>query len=153
MEAIIWLVLMVIFLIIEAVTVSTVSLWFAAGALVALLVSLLHLQLWLQVVLFFVVSGILLACLRPLVKRHFTPKLTPTNVDAIVGTRGMVTAEIDNVCAAGQVKLGGMDWSARSTDGSIIPAGTLIRVDRVEGVKVFVSPAQKKAPALPLRES
>ena len=144
MEAIIWLVLMVVFLIAEAVTVATISLWFAAGALVALLVSLLGLQVWLQVVLFLLVSGVLLACLRPMVKRHFTPKLTRTNVDAIVGTRGMVTAEIDNVCAAGQVKLNGMEWSARSTTGQIIPAGTLIRVDRVEGVKVFVSPAEKR---------
>ena len=144
MEAIIWLVLMVVFLIAEAVTVATVSLWFAAGALVALLVSLLGLQVWLQVVLFLLVSGVLLACLRPMVKRHFTPKLTRTNVDAIVGTRGMVTAEIDNVCAAGQVKLNGMEWTARSTTGQIIPAGTLIRVDRVEGVKVFVSPAEKR---------
>lgn len=144
MEAIIWLVLMVVFLIAEAVTVATISLWFAAGALVALLVSLLGLQVWLQVVLFLLVSGVLLACLRPMVKRHFTPKLTRTNVDAIVGTRGMVTAEIDNVCAAGQVKLNGMEWTARSTTGQIIPAGTLIRVDRVEGVKVFVSPAEKR---------
>ena len=144
MEAIIWLVLMVVFLIAEAVTVATISLWFAAGALVALLVSLLGLQVWLQVVLFLLVSGVLLACLRPMVKRHFTPKLTRTNVDAIVGTRGMVTAEIDHVCAAGQVKLNGMEWTARSTTGQIIPAGTLIRVDRVEGVKVFVSPAEKR---------
>ena len=147
MEAIIWLVLMVVFLIAEAVTVTTVSLWFAAGALVALLVSLLDLQVWLQVALFFLVSGVLLACLRPMVKRHFTPRLTPTNVDAIVGTRGVVTAEVDNVCAAGQVKLNGMEWSARSTDGSIIPAGTQVKVDRIEGVKVFVSPVSKWAKA------
>ena len=145
MEAIIWLVLMVVFLIAEALTVATVSLWFAAGALVALLVSLLGLHVWLQVALFLVVSGGLLACLRPMVKRHFTPKLTPTNVDAIVGTRGVVTAEVDNVCAAGQVKLNGMDWSARSTDGSIIPAGTQVKVDRIEGVKAFVSPVRKAA--------
>ena len=144
MEAIIWFVLMVVCLVVEALTVSTVSLWFAAGALVALLVSLLHMQIWLQVVLFFVVSGVLLACLRPMVKRHFTPKLTRTNVDAVIGTKGVVTAEVDNVCAAGQVKLGGMTWTARSTDGRIIPAGTLVRVDRVEGVKAFVSPVEKR---------
>ena len=144
MEAIIWFVLMVVCLVVEALTVSTVSLWFAAGALVALLVSLLHMQIWLQVVLFFVVSGVLLACLRPMVKRHFTPKLTRTNVDAVIGTKGVVTAEVDNVCAAGQVKLNGMTWTARSTDGRIIPAGTLVRVDRVEGVKAFVSPVEKR---------
>ena len=147
MEAIIWLTLMVVFLVVEAVTVATVSLWFAAGALVALLVSLLDLHIWLQVALFLVVSGVLLACLRPMVKRHFTPNLTATNVDAIVGTKGMVTTEIDNVCAAGQVKLNGMDWSARSSDGSIIPAGTLVKVDRIEGVKAFVSPVEKRVKA------
>ena len=147
MESIIWLVLMVVFLIAEALTVSMISLWFAAGAVVALLLSLLHLQIWLQVLLFFLVSGALLACLRPLVRRHVTPKLTPTNVDAIVGTRCMVTAEIDNVCAAGQVKLNGIEWSARSVTGQIIPEGTLVRVERVEGVKVFVIPVEKRARA------
>ena len=145
MEAIIWLVLMVICLVVEALTVSMVTLWFAAGAVVALLLSLLHLQVWVQVVVFFVVSIVLLACMRPMFRRHVAPKLTPTNVDAIVGTRAVVTAEIDNVCAAGQVKLGGMDWSARSTTGEIIPAGTQVRVERVEGVKLFVTPVKAHA--------
>ena len=145
MEAIIWLALIVVFLIAEALTVSMVSLWFAAGAVVALLLSLLGIQVWVQVVLFFVVSSVLLACLRPMVRRHVTPNITPTNVDAIVGARGVVTAEIDNVCAAGQVKLNGMDWSARSTTGEIIPEGTQVRVERVEGVKAFVTPVEKRA--------
>ena len=146
MEAIIWLVLMVICLVVEALTVSMVTLWFAAGAVVALLLSLLHLQVWVQVTVFFVVSIVLLACMRPMFRRHVAPKLTPTNVDAIVGTRAVVTAEIDNVCAAGQVKLGGMEWSARSTTGEIIPEGALVRVERVEGVKVFVTPVKVHAP-------
>ena len=145
MEAIIWLVLMVVFLIAEALTVSMITLWFAAGAVVALLLSLLHLQIWVQVVVFFVVSIVLLACMRPMFRRHVAPKITPTNVDAIVGTRAVVTAEIDNVCAAGQVKLNGMEWSARSTTGEIIPEGTLVRVERVEGVKLFVTPVEKRA--------
>ena len=147
MEAIVWLVLMVIFLVAEAMTVVTISLWFAAGALVALLVSLLGLDVWLQVTLFLVVSGVLLACLRPLVRAHFTPNITRTNVDAIVGTRGYVTADIDNISAAGQVTLNGMEWTARPTHGQPIPAGTLVRVDRIEGVKAFVSPVEKKAKA------
>ena len=147
MEAIVWLVLMVIFLIAEAMTVATISLWFAAGALVALLVSLLELQLWVQVTAFLVVSAVLLACLRPMVQRHFTPKLSRTNVDALIGTRGYVTADIDNISAAGQVKLGGMEWSARSTHGLPIPTGTLVKVDYIEGVKAYVSPVEKKAKA------
>ena len=146
MEAIIWLALMVVFLIAEALTVSMVSLWFAAGAVVALLLSLLNLQIWVQVTVFFVVSIVLLACMRPMFRRHVAPKLTPTNVDAIVGTRAVVTAEIDNVCAAGQVKVNGMEWSARSTTGEIIPEGTLIRVERIEGVKAFVTPVKVHAP-------
>ena len=145
MEAIVWLVLMVIFLIVEAMTVVTVSLWFAAGALVALLLSLIGLEIWVQVVLFFVVSGVLLACLRPLVQRHFTPRLSRTNVDALIGTKGYVTADIDNLSAAGKVKLGNMEWTARSTHGLPISAGTLVKVDHIEGVKAYVSPVEKKA--------
>lgn len=141
--AVCWLILMVVFLVTEASTVTMVSLWFAAGSLVALIVSLLHGALWLQITLFLVVSAILLTLLRPLVRKHITPKLTPTNVDAIVGTTGLVTASIDNVTASGQVKLGAMTWTARSTSGASIPEGTLVRVDKIEGVKAFVSPVKE----------
>ena len=143
--AIVWLVLMVVFIVTEASTVTMVSLWFAAGALVALIASLLHWAVWLQITLFLVVSGVLLASLRPLVRRHLTPKLTRTNVEAVVGTTGLVTSSIDNVAAAGQVKLGAMVWTARSTTGETIPEGTLVRVDRIVGVKAFVAPAEVKA--------
>lgn len=141
--AIVWLVLLVSFLMTEAATVAVVSLWFAAGALVALIASLLQGPIWLQIILFLGVSGILLALLRPLVRKFISPRLVATNVDSVIGNTGLVTIPIDNVAAKGQVKLGAMEWTARSSDGSLIPAGTLIRVDRVEGVKVFVSPAEK----------
>ena len=141
-SAIVWLILMVIFLLAEAATVSLVSLWFAAGALAAMLLSLLHGGLGLQIAGFVMVSGVLLALLRPLVRRFVTPKLTSTNVDAVIGSTGIVTAAIDNVSASGQVKLGAMVWTARSTSGEPIPQGTRVRVDRVEGVKAFVSPAE-----------
>ena len=147
MEAIIWLVMMVIFLVLEAMTVVTVSLWFAVGALVALLVSLLGLELWVQIILFFIVSAALLACLRPMVQRHFNPKLSRTNVDALVGSKGYVTADIDNISAAGQVKLGSMEWTARSANGLPIPSGTLVKVAYIEGVKAYVLPVDEKEPA------
>jgi len=140
--AIIWLVLLVVFLIAEAATVTMVSLWFAAGALVALLIELLGGAIWLQAMAFVLVSAILLLLLRPLVRRYVTPKLTATNADAVIGSAGLVTVAIDNVAAVGQVKLGGMVWTARSTSGEPIPPGTMIQVDRIEGVKVFVSPAK-----------
>ena len=143
--AIVWLVLMVVFLSAEASTVSMVSLWFAAGALIALLTALAGGPAWLQTLLFLAVSAGLLLALRPLVKKYLSPKLTATNVDSVVGSTGLVTAAIDNVSAVGQVKLGAMEWTARSTSGQPIPAGTLVKVDRIEGVKAFVSPAEVPA--------
>lgn len=140
--AIIWLVLLVLFLLTEAATVTMVSLWFAVSALAALIVSLLGGPVWLQTLLFLVVSAVLLALLRPLVRKYVTPKVTATNVDSVVGSTGLVTASIDNVTAAGQVKLGAMEWTARSTSGVPIPEGTLVKVDRIEGVKVFVTPVE-----------
>jgi len=146
--AISWLVLMVALLAAEASTVTLVSLWFAAGALAAMLVSLLDGAIWLQIVTFLAVSAVLLTALRPLVRKYITPKLTATNVDSVIGSTGLVTAPIDNVTAAGQVKLGAMVWTARSTSGAPIPQGELVRVDKIEGVKVFVSPVEvaEKAP-------
>ena len=143
--AISWLCLLVVFLVVEASTVTMVSLWFAAGALAAMIVSLLGGAVWLQWVLFILVSAILLSLLRPLARKHFTPKLTATNVDAMVGTAGLVTVAINNVAAAGQVKLGTMTWTARSTSGEPIPEGTLVKVDRIEGVKAFVTPVEVEA--------
>ena len=142
---IVWLVLLVVFLVAEAATVTITSLWFAAGALVALIAGTLGAKFWVQVVLFLAVSALLLIALRPIIKKHFTPKLTPTNVDAIIGSRGYVTSDIDNMAATGTVKLGAMEWTARSADGKVIPAGTLIQVERIEGVKAIVSPAEVPA--------
>lgn len=140
MDTIIWLVLMVIFLIAEASTVSMVSLWFAAGSLVSLIAAVLGAPLWLQITLFLAVSAVLLASLRSIVRKHITPKLTATNVDAIIGSQGFATADIDNVNATGTVKLGAMEWTARSATGEIIKTGTLVKVEKIEGVKVFVVP-------------
>lgn len=146
MDTFIWIALMVVFLIVEAACpIHLVSIWFAAGALVAAIVSMLHGQLWLQTLLFLVVSGGLLACLWPFVKKFLRPNLTKTNVDSVIGTEGYVTEAVDNLNAAGQVKLGGMHWTARSTAGQPLPVGTLVRADRIEGVKVFVSEVKVEA--------
>ena len=145
MGKLVWLVLMVLFLIAEAATVTMTSLWFAAGSLAALVVALLGGSWGLQVAVALIVSMVLLACLRPVVRKYFTPKLTKTNVDAIVDSRGYVTSDIDNVSATGTVKLGAMEWTARSTSGCPIPKGTLVKVDKIEGVKVFVTAVEIEA--------
>lgn len=143
--AIIWLGLTVAFLIAEASTVTVISLWFAAGSLVAMAMALLGGAVWLQVLTFLVVSAVALTALRPLVRKYLTPKLTATNIDSVIGSVGIVTATIDNIGATGQVKLNGMEWTARSTSGESIAAGSKVRVDKIEGVKVFVSPAEISA--------
>ena len=142
---ILWLALFAVFLFAAASTVSLVSLWFALGALAALVISFLGGELWLQGLVFVVVSVVLLFSLRPLARKYFTPKLTRTNVDAVVGTEGIVTEDVDNVAAQGRVKLGSMEWSARSVTGQNIPKGTLVKVQRIEGVKAFVAPAAVSA--------
>ena len=141
--AIFWLVMVVVFLLVEASTVTLVSTWFAIGSLAAMLVSLLKAPVWFQISLFVIVSAICLTALRPLVRKHIKPKLTKTNVDAVVGSTGLVTVAIDNVTAAGQVKLGTMEWTARSESGEPIPQGTLVKVVRIEGVKAIVTPVRE----------
>ena len=138
----IWLAMAVMFLIAEAATVTMVSLWFAFGSLAALVVALTGGSWGFQVFVALAVSAALLACLRPMARKYFTPRLTKTNVDAVIGSQGYVTADIDNVSATGKVKLGAMEWTARSADGNPIRAGALVRVERIEGVKAIVSPAE-----------
>ena len=144
--AYIWLGLLLAFLIVEAACpIHLVSIWFALGSLAALVVSMLHGPLWLQVLLFSLVSVALLLALWPLTKKFLNPKVTSTNIDSVIGSVGIVTTAIDNIEAHGQVKLNGMEWTARSTSGDPIAEGLRIRVDRIEGVKVYVSPVEVTA--------
>lgn len=137
-----WFCLMAGFLIAEALTVTMISLWFAGGALVALAVAALGGALWLQILVFLLVSTVLLAALRPMVRKFINPKVSATNVDAVIGATALVSVAIDNLAAQGQVKLNGMEWTARSTTGEPIAQGTQVKVDRVEGVKVYVTPVK-----------
>lgn len=141
--AIVWMGLLLLFLVVEAACpVHLVSIWFAAGSLVALIVYMLGGPMWLQITLFLLVSCLLLVSLWPLSKNFLTPKLAATNIDSVIGSTGLVTVAVDNVKAEGQAKLGAMVWTARSTTGAVIPAGTMVKVDRIEGVKVFVTPVE-----------
>ena len=143
--ALIWFALAVVFLLIEGNTVMLVSVWFAAGSLTAMLAALLGAPFWLQLILFLGISAGLLALLRPLVRGCLHSGRGMSNVDSLIGSQGYITETVDNLAATGQVKLGAMPWTARSTDGTPIETGTLVRVDRVEGVKAFVSPVRETA--------
>lgn len=140
----IWLTLLALFIIGEAVTVGLVSIWFAAGSLAALLCALANGPLWLQIALFIVVSALCLLAIRPLARKYVNSRVQPTNADRVIGAQAKVTEDIDNIQGKGAVTIGGMTWSARSEHNTPIPAGTLVRVLRIEGVKVYVEEAEVK---------
>lgn len=135
-----WVGLLILFLVLEGSTVALVSLWFAVGSLAAIVAALLGASLGVQVGIFLAVSGVLLALLRPFLRKYIAPSIQKTNVDSLVGRECPVTEDIQNLQSQGQVKVNGMVWSARSTDGQQIPKGTVVRIDRIEGVKLLVSP-------------
>lgn len=141
--ALFWLVALIVFAVAEAVTVGLVSIWFAGGSLVALVTTSLGGPLWLQITLFLVVSCVLLALLRPFVKKVSLPHQTRTNADRHLGQTALVTEEINNLQETGAVKLDGVTWTARSADGGVIPVGTLITVQKIAGVKVLVTPVRE----------
>ena len=146
-EQILWLGAFVVFLAIETGTLGLVSIWFAAGALVALVIAWLGGIFWIQVLAFLVVSCVTLACLRPLVRKYIEPKLVATNADSLIGTVAYLSGDVDNIKGCGEVTLGGVPWCARSTSGEPIPAGTLVRIDRIEGVRLYVTPVEVNAEA------
>lgn len=136
--SIIWLVVLAILLVIEFLTLGLTTVWFAGGALVAFLISLVGGPLWLQLLLFIAVSVVLLLFTRPLAVKYLNKDVQKTNVDSIPGKKGIVTATIDNLKAEGQVTIQGMEWTARAKNGNIIEKGKVVRVTAVEGVKLIV---------------
>ena len=138
---IIWIGLMVVFGIAEAATVNMVSVWFVGGCLVGLIVNLLGGNVWLQIGACLVVSGGLLACLRPFVKKYVTPKKTATNADMVLGRTAYLTEAVDNLRGTGALKLDGKEWTARGVGEAVLPEGTLVKIVKLEGVKLYVEPA------------
>ncbi len=143
---VLWLVLMVLFAVAEGVSVALTSIWFAVGALAALLVSFLTDSLWVQAMVFAVVSLATLLLVRPLATRLLQPHgKIPTNADRLLGRQGVVTETVDNLAAAGQVKVAGQVWTARSENGERIFAGEQVSILRIEGVKLIVAPVKTAA--------
>lgn len=137
----IWLLLLILFIIVELATMGLTTIWFAAGALVAALTAAVNAPLVVQVGLFLVVSIVLLLFTRPLAVRFFNKERIKTNVESLVGRQAIVISEIDNLEGIGQVTVGGQEWSARSLDeNGKIPVGTVVFVRAINGVKLLVEP-------------
>lgn len=142
--AIFWVVAIVLFLVLEAATAGLASIWFAIGALAALISALFNAPIWLQIVWFFVLSIITLILTRPLVSKFINGKRQATNADMVIGTEGIVTERIDNLNGTGAVAVAGKVWTARSSDTGVIEPGTTVKAERIEGVKLFVSRLSKE---------
>ena len=138
-----WLGAIVLFGIIEAVTAGLVSIWFVMGAAAALLAAILGIGTTVQILLFIAVSAAALVMTRPLVRRYTQGQSVPTNADRVLGQKAKVTETIDNENSTGAVYVDGKTWSARSVDGSVIPVGTQVRIENMEGVKLFVTSLKK----------
>ncbi len=139
MEAICWLAIVIVLLVIEIATLGLTTIWFAGGALVACVAALLHANIWVQIVLFLVVSVLLLFFTRPLAIRYMNKDRMKTNVDSMVGKEAVVTESIDNLKAQGIVQVNGLEWTARSEESQeVIPKGAIVEVGRVDGVKLIV---------------
>lgn len=136
--SIFWLAALIIFLVAEIITLGLTSIWFAGGALVSFIASFLGANLVVQIILFFVVSIVLVAVTRPLASKYFNKNRTKTNIDAVVGKRGFVVTEIDNLKGQGEISLAGQVWTARSADNSVIGKDIEVEVVAIEGVKLIV---------------
>ncbi len=134
----IWIGLIVFFGVLEAATAGLTSIWFVLGSVAGLVVAICRGPLWLQILIFFLVSIAALIMTRPLVKKMAVRGIQPTNLDQVLGQTARVTEEINNVLSVGAVYIQGKTWSARSEDESIIPVGTLVTVKRMSGVKLYV---------------
>lgn len=141
---IVWLALLIIFAVAEAATVGLTSVWFAIGSLSALVCALAGGNIWLQLGIFIVLSLVCLVALRPLAKKYLNTRVEPTNADRVIGQEARVTQDIDNIQGTGAVTIGGVTWTARSEHDTPITAGAMVRVLRIEGVKVMVEKSKEE---------
>lgn len=138
-----WMVMLIVCIVAEASTMHLISIWFAVGALAALIAATLNASVTVQILLFVAVSAILLASLRQIVSRFLKVKGEKTNADRIIGETAIVTEKIDNMNASGQIKLMGQSWTARSVDESIIEVGEKVKICAISGVKAIVEKNNK----------
>lgn len=143
----VWLGLTAAFTAVEAATVNLVSVWFIGGAVAGLVSAILGASVLLQFAVFILVSALLLALLRPVLKKYLRVKPTKTNADRLLGQEALVTEDINNLEETGAIRINGVLWTAKSTDERVIPAGTRVSIERIEGAKVYVKPAEVPAEA------
>lgn len=140
----VWLFVIVAAILVEASTVSLVSIWFVPSACIAMILALCGVKLWIQLTVFFVVFILLMLILKPIFKKNIGLKIVPTNADALIGMQAVVIEPIDNLHAKGQVRVRGQVWTARSADGDVtFEEGQTVNIVKIEGVKLICSQPSK----------
>lgn len=140
-QLIAWLVILVVAVVVEIITMGLASIWFAGGALIALIVAALQGPLWLQIVCFVAVSSLLLIFTRPIAMKYFNKDRVRTNAESIVGRQAIVLSEVCNIKGQGLVSVGGQEWSARShEDSQVLEQGSIVEVIAISGVKLICKP-------------
>ena len=154
-----WLVLMLILILAEIATMGLTTIWFAAAALVCGICAGFGMPFLPQMIIFIVVSLVLILFTRPIAMKYFNRDRVKTNAESLIGRQAIVTTQIDNLRAAGQVTVSGQEWTARSSeDGTIIPQGAVAEVLAINGVKLIVrevikrQPEKTETPAQPVQE-
>ncbi len=139
MDIMIWLIILIICIVVEAATMGLTMVWFAGGSLVAAIAAALKAPVVVQIVLFLVVSFLMVFFTRPIAVKYFNKKRVKTNVESMIGRQAIVISEIDNLQGIGQVTVGGQEWSARSEDDDVkIKVGAVVDIMAVSGVKLIV---------------
>lgn len=135
----IWLIVFVACIVIEIISMGLTTIWFAGGALIAAVAAVIGVPLWMQIVLFVLVSLILLYFTRPIAVKYFNKDRVKTNAESLVGKQAIVISEIDNLQGIGQVTVEGKEWTARTvTDGITLPTGSVVIIRAISGVKLMV---------------
>lgn len=138
-----WLAAFIVFLGIEIPTMALTTIWFAGGSLVGLILYLLGTPVEVQLAAFVIVSFALLVLTRPVALRYVNQKTKKTNVESLVGKQARITEQVDNAAGTGTAVLEGQEWTARAAkDGVVIPQGTIVKVARIQGVKLMVLPEE-----------
>lgn len=138
MSSIIWLVILAVMIVIEIATLGLTTIWFGIGAIGAAIVAGMGYGIWVQLAVFTVLSVVAMALCRPFAVRYLNKDKEKTNVEDIVGKTAVVSRQIDNEMATGEVRVDGMEWTARSEDGRVIAENERVTVVAVEGVKLIV---------------
>ena len=142
---IIWLAVFVLALLIEAIGPEIVSVWFAGGALVSLIISFIPgVEWWIQVIVFAVVSAALLVFIRPFLAKALKRETINSNADTMVGKKGIIVAKVEET-ESGEVNVDGVIWTAIATkDGLVIDKDSRVKVMAVSGNKLVVTPINSK---------